>query len=117
MEHLRWIQYVAAQRQSPKFTVQIGSNTSKFQRKNSFHVDVQRPRDNEQECLANARLRSLYPRKFGKGQWSFIGPGSEKNWSLKKYTRNLGQHCRKDVVGIRRQRMSNFPCYASIVQR
>ena len=37
-------------------------------------------RDNEQECLANARLVSLYARKFGKGQWSFIGLGSEKKW-------------------------------------
>ena len=37
-------------------------------------------RDIEQECLANARLVSLYARKFGKGQWSFIGPGSEKKW-------------------------------------
>ena len=37
-------------------------------------------RDNEQECLANARLVSPYARKFGKGQWSFIGPGSEKKW-------------------------------------
>ena len=36
--------------------------------------------DNEQECLANARLVSLYARKFGKRQWSFIGPGSEKKW-------------------------------------
>ena len=36
-------------------------------------------RDNEQECLANARLVSLYAKKFGKKrQWSFIGPGSEK---------------------------------------
>ena len=37
-------------------------------------------RDNEQECLANARLVSLYARKFGTGQWSFIGPSSEKKW-------------------------------------
>ena len=37
-------------------------------------------RDKEQECLANARLVSLYARKFGKGQWSFTGPGSEKKW-------------------------------------
>ena len=37
-------------------------------------------RDNEQECLANARLVSLYARRFGKGPWSFIGPGSEKKW-------------------------------------
>ena len=32
------------------------------------------------KCLANARLVSLNARKFGKGQWSFIGPGSEKKW-------------------------------------
>ena len=37
-------------------------------------------KDNEKECLANARLVSLYARKFGKEQWSFIGPGSEKKW-------------------------------------
>ena len=37
-------------------------------------------RDNEQECLANARIVSLYARKFGTGQWSFTGPGSEKKW-------------------------------------
>ena len=36
--------------------------------------------DNESECLANAKLVSLYARRFGKGQWSFIGPGSEKKW-------------------------------------
>ena len=37
-------------------------------------------KDNEKECLANARLVSLYARKVGKGQWSFIGLGSEKKW-------------------------------------
>ena len=37
-------------------------------------------KDNETECLANARLVSLYSRRFGKGQRSFIGPGSEKKW-------------------------------------
>ena len=37
-------------------------------------------KDNETECLAHAEVVSLYARKFGKGQWSFIGPGSEKKW-------------------------------------
>ena len=37
-------------------------------------------KDNEKECLANAKLVSLYARRFGKGQWSFIGPVSEKKW-------------------------------------
>ena len=37
-------------------------------------------KDNEKECLLNAKLVSLYAKGFGKGQWSFIGPGSEKKW-------------------------------------
>ena len=37
-------------------------------------------RDNEKECLLNAKLVSLYAKRIGKGQWSFIGPGSEKKW-------------------------------------
>ena len=37
-------------------------------------------RDNEKECMSNARRASLYARRFGKGQWSFLGPGSEKEW-------------------------------------
>ena len=37
-------------------------------------------KDNEKECLANAKLVSLDARRFGKGQRSFIGPGSEKKW-------------------------------------
>ena len=37
-------------------------------------------KDNETECLANAKLVSLYARRFGKRQMSFIGPGSEKKW-------------------------------------
>ena len=37
-------------------------------------------KDNEKECLANAKLVSLHARRFGKGQWSFVGPGSEQKW-------------------------------------
>ena len=37
-------------------------------------------KDNEKECLAHSKVVSLYVRKFGTGQWSFIGPGSEKKW-------------------------------------
>ena len=35
---------------------------------------------NEEECLANARVVKVLAKKFGIGQWSFIGPGSEKKW-------------------------------------
>ena len=35
---------------------------------------------NKEECLANARVVKVLSKKFGIGQWSFIGPGSEKKW-------------------------------------
>ena len=35
---------------------------------------------NKAECLANAKVVSIFAKKFGIGQWSFIGPGSEKKW-------------------------------------
>ena len=37
-------------------------------------------RDNEKECESNAQLVSLNAKRFGIGQWSFLGPGSEKKW-------------------------------------
>ena len=37
-------------------------------------------KDNEKECVANAKVVSIYAKKFGIGQWSFFGPGSEKKW-------------------------------------
>ena len=58
--------------------------------------------------------------RFGKGQWSFIGPGSGKKWnctSEDRSTRNLRLYRGKDVVWIRRKHRSNFPCYDPIVQR
>ena len=43
-------------------------------------------RDNEKECESNSQLVSLYPKRFGIGQWSFLGPGSEKKWFLSVQT-------------------------------
>ena len=34
-------------------------------------------KDNKDECLANAGVVKVLARRFGVGQWSFIGPGSE----------------------------------------
>ena len=30
--------------------------------------------------MSNANLGTLYTKRFGRGQWTFIGPGSEKKW-------------------------------------
>ena len=37
-------------------------------------------KDNEEECLRNAESVKSLARRFGIGQWSFIGPGSDKKW-------------------------------------
>ena len=39
-----------------------------------------RSQDNEQECELSASLVSIYARRFSPGEWSFLGPGSEKKW-------------------------------------
>ena len=63
-------------------------------------------KDNEEECVANAKIVSILAKKFGIRQWSFIASGFEKKWycmeedSLQK---NLGSHRGKDAVGIRRK--------------
>ena len=35
-------------------------------------------KDNKDECLKNADFVKTFAKRFGIGQWSFIGPGSEK---------------------------------------
>ena len=37
-------------------------------------------KDNKNVCESNAQLVSLFAKRFGAGQWSFLGPGSEKKW-------------------------------------
>ena len=47
----------------------------------SMFNDISRgSRDNKVECESNANLVSLYARRFGAGQRSFFGLGSEKKW-------------------------------------
>ena len=37
-------------------------------------------RQQEKECDSNAQIFSLFAKRFGAGQWSFLGLGSEKKW-------------------------------------
>ena len=37
-------------------------------------------KDNKKECESNAQLVSLFAKRFGARQWSFLRPGSEKKW-------------------------------------
>ena len=55
----------------------------------SMFNDISRgTRDNEQQM--SGKRSSLYARKFGKGQRSFIGPGSEKKWYSMKEDSHQG---------------------------
>ena len=36
--------------------------------------------DNKDGCVKNAEFVKTFAKRFGIGQWSFIGPGSEKKW-------------------------------------
>ena len=36
--------------------------------------------DNKDACLKNANFVKTFAQRFGIGQWSFFGPGSEKKW-------------------------------------
>ena len=38
--------------------------------------------DNKYECLRNASMVKTFAGRFGIGQWSFIGPDSEKKWGI-----------------------------------
>ena len=42
--------------------------------------DISCDRYDKDECLRNAESVKIFARRFGIGQWSFIGPGSEKKW-------------------------------------
>ena len=37
-------------------------------------------KDNKQQCLRDADFVKKFAKRFGIGQWCFIGPGSEKKW-------------------------------------
>ena len=51
---------------------------------------------NEKECLADVKLVSLCAKRFGKGQWSFIGLDSENKCYCiseeRQFTRSMGQY-------------------------
>ena len=77
-------------------------------------------KDNKIECESNAQLVSLFARRFGAGQWSFLGPGSEKKWYSISKDSPQGEWdnmAEKMMLDFDRKWTSNFPRYKSIVQR
>ena len=76
-------------------------------------------KDNEEECVTNAKVVSVLARKFGIGQWSFIGPGSEKKWySVEENSpQGIWDHIADEMLlEFAKKRTSYFPGNNSIVQ-
>ena len=54
---------------------------------------------NKDECLANAGVVKVLAGRFGVGQWSFIGPGSEKKWySVENSPQGAWDHIAEDML-------------------
>ena len=63
-----------------KFSVTPEKFTGRIIFMSMFNDISWRSKDNKEECESSAQLVSLCAKRFGAGQWSFFGPGSEKNW-------------------------------------
>ena len=76
------IHHISALQQSPRVLVKNERRHHKIHRTDPLHVAVQRHlmEIQEQACEVSAKLVSIYAKIFSLGRWSFVGPGSEKNW-------------------------------------
>ena len=72
--------------------------------------------DNERECDLSANLVSFYARRFTPGRWSFLGPGSEKWYSIHD-SKPQGDLDRIAELMMFRRRTLRFPFYESTLQR
>ena len=76
-------------------------------------------KDNKDECLKNAESVKVFARRFGIGQWSFIGPGFERKWySSENNPQGAWDHIAEQMLlEFAESRHPTFPCNDSIVQR
>ena len=73
--------------------------------------------DNKDECLRNANIVKTFAGRFGIGQWSFIGPTSEKSGIFPRIVhKELGTILRKTCCWNSKKADIPFPCNDSIVQ-
>ena len=76
--------------------------------------------DNEQGCIANATLVSVFAQRFQAGRWSFLGLGSEKKWYSIYNERPQGEWDRVAelmMIKFREKRTPSFPSHESVVSR
>ena len=65
----------------------------------SMFNDIFCDRYDKDECLRNANIVKTFAGRFGIGQWSFIGPGSEKKWYLSESSpQGAWDHIAEDML-------------------
>ena len=76
-------------------------------------------KDNKEQCLRNANIVKTFAGRFGIGQWSFIGPGSEKKWYPSENSpQGEWDHVAEDMLlRFAESGTSHLPCNDTIVQR
>ena len=74
--------------------------------------------DNKDGCLKNAEFVKTFAGRFGIGQWSFIGPGSEKKWyPSENGPQGAWDHIAEEMLlQFAESGHSHLPCNDSIVQ-
>ena len=72
-----------------------------------------RSKDNKEECESSAQLVSLYAKRFGAGQWSFLRPGSEKKWYSISEDRPQGERDRVAELMMIKFAESGHPVFRS----
>ena len=116
------LQHVAAQPQSSRVTVRMSVTPEKFTGRiifmSMFDGISWRSKDNEKECNSNAQLVSLFAKRFGAGQWSFLGPGPEKKWYSISEDSPQGEWDKiAEKMMVTLARTPSLPSHESIVQR
>ena len=76
-----------------------------------FNDIIWRIKDNEQECVANATLVSVFAKRFPAGCWSFLGLGSEKKWHSTYNKRPRGEWDRVAELMMIKFRESGHPVF------
>ena len=76
-------------------------------------------KDNKQQCLRDADFVKTFAKRFGIGQWSFIGPGSEKKWypSENSPQGEWDRIAEDMLLEFAKKWTSHFPCNDTFVQR
>ena len=84
MENLPSIHYIGNSRRDSKIMTELQCEPEQFKGRiifmSMYNDIVWRERGNTEKCVTNSFTVANYARRFLRGHWSFLGPGSQKKW-------------------------------------